>query len=216
MKEEAPREDPAVLNAAELIELSRLAFARHYPARAVIVTEGEDTDALYVILEGRAKAYVSDAGGREAVLSIMGAGEYFGELAIDERPRSASVMTLEPSRLLVVPREKFRAFLAEHPDFTFHFIRKLIHRIRELTKIVGNLSLLDVYGRIARLLIESAIEENGVQVVPERLTQADIASRVGCSREMVSRIFKELTRGGYISVDDSHRIVILRKPPEKW
>lgn len=216
MKEETVREDPAILSATELLELSRLAFTRHYPARAVIVTEGEETDALYVILEGRAKAYVSDPGGREAVLSLMGAGEYFGELAIDERPRSASVMTLEPSRLLVVPREKFRAFLAENPDFTFHFIRKLIHRIRELTKFVGNLSLLDVYGRIARLLLESAVEEDGRQVVRERLTQADIASRVGCSREMVSRIFKELTRGGYIAVEDDHRIVILKKPPEKW
>ncbi|QJR13396.1 Crp/Fnr family transcriptional regulator [Usitatibacter palustris] len=216
MKDEPAKDDANVLSADDVARLSKLAYARQFPARAVIVTEGEETDALYVILEGRAKAYVSDAAGKEAVLSIMGPGEYFGELSIDERPRSASVMTLEPARLLVIPNEKFRAFLAEDPEFTLHFIRKLMHRIRELTKLVGSLTLLDAYGRVARLLLESAVEENGVQVVPGRLTQADVASRVGCSREMVSRIFKELTRGGYIVVDGEHRITIVKRPPDKW
>jgi CRP/FNR family transcriptional regulator, cyclic AMP receptor protein len=216
MNEEPAKDDAGVLSAEDVARLSKLAYARQFPARAVIVTEGEETDALYVILEGRAKAYVSDAAGKEAVLSIMGPGEYFGEISIDERPRSASVMTLDPSRLLVIPNEKFRTFLAEDPEFTLHFIRKLMHRIRELTKLVGSLTLLDAYGRVARLLLESAVEENGLQVIPGRLTQSDIASRVGCSREMVSRIFKELTRGGYIIVDGDHRITIVKRPPEKW
>ena len=206
--------DTEVLGEAELAEISRSAIPRSYPARTVIVSEGDRSDALYVILEGRCRAYVSDENGREAILSDMGPGEYFGEVAMDKGPRSASVVTLEPAKLLVVPAERFRAFLAENPDFAFHFIGKLLHRIRELTHNVSGLALLDAYGRVARLLLESAREEDGRQVVAERMTQAEIASRVGCSREMVSRIFKDLVRGGYVSVE-KERIVILRRPPER-
>ena len=206
--------DPEVLDPEELAAISRSAVARSYPERTVIVTEGDASDSLFVILEGRCRAYVSDENGREAILSDMGPGEYFGEVAMDEGPRSASVVTLEPTKLLVVPADRFRAFLAENPDFAFHFIRKLLHRIRELTHNVGGLALLDAYGRVARLLLESARDEDGRQVVAERMTQSEIASRVGCSREMVSRTFKDLVQGGYIAVE-KERIVILRKPPAR-
>jgi len=208
------RQDPDVLSPAELAAISRSAVPRSYAERTIVVTEGDASDALYVILEGRCRAYVSDENGREAILSDMGPGEYFGEVAMDKGPRSASVVTLEPAKLLVVPAERFRAFLAENPDFAFHFIGKLLHRIRELTHNVSGLALLDACGRVARLLLESAREEDGRQVVAERMTQAEIASRVGCSREMVSRIFKDLVQGGYVSVE-KERIVILRRPPER-
>jgi CRP/FNR family cyclic AMP-dependent transcriptional regulator len=208
------RQEPDVLSPAELAAISRSAVPRSYAERTIVVTEGDASDALYVILEGRCRAYVSDENGREAILSDMGPGEYFGEVAMDKGPRSASVVTLEPAKLLVVPAERFRAFLAENPDFAFHFIGKLLHRIRELTHNVSGLALLDAYGRVARLLLESAREEDGRQVVAERMTQAEIASRVGCSREMVSRIFKDLVQGGYVSVEKD-RIVILRRPPER-
>lgn len=215
MRDEQPDPPPGVLTDEELASITKHALARQYPARTVIVTEGDRAGTLFVILEGRCKAYVSGEDGREAVLSVMGPGEYFGEITLDDGPRSASVMTLEPSRLLVVPQGEFQAFLAGNPEFAFHFVRKLIRRIRDLTRTVGNLSLLDVYGRVARLLLDSAQEENGQLAIPERLTQADIASRVGCSREMVSRIFKDLVHGGYISVE-KERIVIHRRPPAKW
>jgi CRP/FNR family cyclic AMP-dependent transcriptional regulator len=211
----AERPDPGVLSEQELAAISRTAVTRTYPARTVIVTEGDQTNALFVILEGRCRAFLSSDNGREAVLNDMGPGEYFGEVAFDEGPRSASVITLEKSRLLVVSQEEFRAFLAGNPDFTFHFIRKLLHRIRELTRNVSGLALLDVYGRVARLLMESAVEEDGHQVVPARMTQSEIASRVGCSREMVSRIFKDLVQGGYIALEKD-RIVIHRRPPPRW
>ena len=107
------RRDPEVLGPEELAAISRSAVARNYPERTVIVTEGDASDSLFVILEGRCRAYVSDENGREAILSDMGPGEYFGEVAMDEGPRSASVVTLEPTKLLVVPAERFRAFLAE-------------------------------------------------------------------------------------------------------
>jgi CRP/FNR family transcriptional regulator, cyclic AMP receptor protein len=203
------------LSLAELEEISRHAVARDFRERTVLMTEGDQSDSLYIILEGRVRAYVSDGDGREAVLSVMGPGEYFGEVAFDEGPRSASVITLEPCRLLVVPRSEFAGFIERSPVFATHFIYRLIGRIRTLTNNVRSLALMDAYGRVARLLLESSVVQDGVQAVQEKLTQAEIASRVGCSREMVSRIFKDLVQGGYISVEPT-RIVIHRKPPARW
>jgi CRP/FNR family cyclic AMP-dependent transcriptional regulator len=214
MSEAVRTEASPALNNAELEEIARHAVTRQFKPRTVLVSEGEMTDALYIILEGRVRAYVSDADGREAVLSIMGPGEYFGEIAFDEGPRSASVITLEPCRMLVVPREDFADFVKSSPAFAMHFIYRLIGRVRTLTDNVRSLALMDAYGRVARLLLESALTEDGVQYVP-KLTQVEIASRVGCSREMVSRIFKDLVQGRYITVEPE-RIVINRKPPAKW
>ena len=145
----------------------------------------------------------------------QGPGEYFGELVLDEGPRSASVMTLEKSRLLVVPRLAFQAFIAENPAFALNIMRKLIKRVRMLSASVKNLALMDVYGRVARLLLELAEEKEGTLVILERLTQQDLANRVGASREMVGRILKDLTEGGYISLQDN-RLVINRPPPPHW
>lgn len=214
MNAQVKTEPGAALSSAELAEISRHGIAREYKARTVLMTEGDLTDALYIIFEGRVRAYVSDADGREAVLSVMGPGEYFGEIALDEGPRSASVITLEPCKLLVVPGADLADFVRRNPAFAMHFIHRLIGRIRTLTESVRSLALMDAYGRVARLLLENAITEKGVQYV-EKLTQAEIASRVGCSREMVSRIFKDLVQGRYITVQPD-RIVINRKPPARW
>ena len=215
MSERAKADASLTLSAAELEEISRHGVPREFRARTVLVSEGEKSDALYIILEGRARAFMSGANGREVVLSVMGPGEYFGDIAFDEGPRSASVITLEPCRMLVVTRVEFEQFVQRSPAFAMHFIRKLIHQVRVLTHNVRGLALMDAYGRVARLLLESAITEDGEQFVPERLTQADIANRVGCTREMVSRIFKDLVVGKYISVQPD-RIVIHRKPPARW
>lgn len=203
------------LSPRELEEVSRHAVEVRFKSRTVLMNEGEMTNALYIILEGRVRAFVSNGEGREVVLSTMGPGEYFGELAFDEGPRSASVVTLEPCRLLVVPGEDFVGFVQSSPAFATHFILRLIGRIRTLTNSVRSLALMDAYGRVARLLLESSVEQDGLQMVPEKLTQSEIASRVGCSREMVSRIFKDLVQGGYISLEPD-RIVIQRKPPARW
>ena len=214
MNAQVKTEPGTALSGAELAEISRHGVAREYKARTVLMTEGDRTDALYIILEGRVRAYVSDADGREAVLSVMGPGEYFGEIALDAGPRSASVITLEPCKLLVVPGADLADFVRRNPAFAMHFIHRLIGRIRTLTENVRSLALMDAYGRVARLLLENAITEKGVHYV-EKLTQAEIASRVGCSREMVSRIFKDLVQGRYISMEPD-RIVINRKPPARW
>ena len=136
-------------------------------------------------------------------------------MALDEGPRSASIMTLEPSRFLTVPKSDFKDFLVRNPAFAVRLIEKLIHRARALTENVKSLALMDVYGRIARLLLELAVERDGKLVVAEHLTQKDIASRVGASREMVSLILKDLTAGGYIR-HEGHTLVIERAPPSRW
>ena len=199
----------------ELKAISSHGAVRSYPKQAVILNEGDSSDSLYIVLEGRVKAFVADAAGHEVVLSTMGPGEYFGEMALDRRPRSASIMTLAPSRFLIVPGDQFRAFVADNPGFALSLVEKLIHRVRVLTESVKSLACMDVYGRVARLLLELAEDRDGRLVIGERLTQQDIASRVGASREMVSRILKDLSLCGCITHSRAG-IVLHRKPPARW
>ena len=211
----AKRQTGYTLSDADLKAMGSHGVVRSYARNAVIVSEGDTTDSLYVILEGRVKVYVSDGEGHDVVLATQGPGEYFGELILDEGPRSASVMTLEPCRFLVVPKADFRGFVISNPAFAFSVIEKLIARVRSLTGSVKSLALMDVYGRVARLLLELAEEGDGGLVIGQRLTQQDIASRIGASREMVSRILKDLSVGGYLTQSRSG-IVLHRRPPEHW
>ena len=203
------------LNEDELKALSGQGVVKSFPRNAVIVNEGDETDSLYVVIAGRVKFFVSDEDGKEVILGTQGPGGYFGEVALDGGPRSASVIALEQSRFAVIPREKVRDFLRTHPDFAIHVIQKLIARTRVLTESVKSLALMDVYGRVARLLLEMAVEQDGKLVVTEKLTQQDIASRVGASREMISKIFKDLTAGGYLTVE-RQQITINKTPPRHW
>jgi len=139
------------LGSAELAAIGTRAIARRYPKNTIIVSEGDSADGLFIMLEGRVKVFVSDAQGHEVILGTHGPGEYFGEMSLDTGPRSASVITLEPCQLLVVPKDAFREFIEDHPAFAFSLISKLIARVRTLTENVKSLALMDVYGRIARL-----------------------------------------------------------------
>lgn len=204
-----------ILPKALLEEIATVATVRPYPRNAIIVTEGDESDSLYVMLSGKARVYVSDEKGREASLNQMGPGEYFGEVTLDGGPRSASVMALEECRCAVIRRAELTAFIERNPGFALHLVRKLAHRVRELTENVRSLALMDVYGRVARLLLELAEEKDGKLVVPEPLTHREIASRVGASREMISRIFSDLADGGYVRKEDG-QLVIARKPPPRW
>ena len=188
---------------------------RRYPPNAVLISEGDTADSLYILLSGRVKVYSTSPNGKEVVITTHGAGEYFGELALDGGVRSASVMTMEKTVCSVVTGATLREFIEAHPEFALHLIRKLIGRVRQATDSVKSLALQDVYGRVVHLLDELSIAFEGKRIVGERLTQQDVAERVGSSREMVSRIFKDLTAGGYISVS-AGRITIHRKLPAGW
>ena len=200
---------------AELHALAARAATRSYPKQAIIVSEGDESDSLYLILSGRVKIYLADEHGKELILAIKGAGQYFGEMVLDEQPRSASVMTLEPSQFAILSQADFRAFLLGHPQVSLQVIQNLIRVARGLNRSVRNLAMLDVYGRVARILLELAVERDGKLVIPERMTQKDIAARVGASREMINRILRDLTTGGYVSVE-SGRITINKAPPARW
>jgi CRP/FNR family transcriptional regulator, cyclic AMP receptor protein len=197
-------------------ELAHRGSVRNFPKNTVIINEGDRGESMFVILSGKVKVYVSDDDGREMILDIYGAGDYVGEMALDGRPRSASVMTLESTTCSVVTRDALKEAVASSPDFAMKLIDTLIERARIATDNVKNLALMDVYGRVARLLLSLAKEQpDGKLVVPERMTQQDIADRVGASRDMISRIFKDLTIGGYVTVID-RVITINRKPPARW
>jgi CRP/FNR family cyclic AMP-dependent transcriptional regulator len=205
----------SALSQEEIAALADAAVVRTYPKNTIVVTEGDRSDSLHVILSGRVKVFVSDEHGKELVLNVQGPGEYFGELALDEGPRSASVATLEPCKLAVIANDVLRSFLAGHPEAALQLIRGLIGRARHMTESLKDLALLDVYGRVAKLLLELATESEGRLVIDQRLTQQDIADRVSASREMVSRIFKDLTTGGYIT-HEGGKIIIHRRPPRAW
>lgn len=202
-----------------LQEIAARGGVRHYPAQALLVSEDERGDSLFIILRGRVKVYGAGPDGREIVYGTQGPGEYFGELTLDGGPRSASVISLEPCTCAVVPGAEVRDFLATHPDFALHLVLKLIHRLRASTDQVKSLALDDVYSRIARLLLRLAEPGEGLpegaMLVPEKLTQQDLAERVGASREMVSRILKALTDGGWLEMR-AGRIVVLKKLPPRW
>jgi CRP/FNR family transcriptional regulator, cyclic AMP receptor protein len=205
----------AHLDEAALRELAPGGSVRSYAKSVVIVSEGDLTDSLYVVLSGRVKAFVSDEDGREAVVNTIGVGDYFGELVLDGGPRAASIMTLEPCRLYVIPQADVERLLGGNPAFARDLLRKLIGKVRSLTGRVADLALKDVYARLVKFIEENAVEAAGRKVVPERLTQNDIAARIGGSREMVSRILKDLAAGGYVAIE-SKQIVVLRSLPAHW
>jgi CRP/FNR family transcriptional regulator, cyclic AMP receptor protein len=208
---------PVILGLTEnhLRTLAQSGVSRTFRKNTVVINEGDATDALYIIQSGKVKVYLADEAGKEVVLTTEGPGSYFGEMVLDGGPRSASVMTLETSTFSVVGKNEFKKFLTEHPDVSIHIIEKLIARTRALTDNVKSLALLDVYGRVAKLLLELAREEDGKLVIGEKLTQQEMANRVGASREMVSRILSDLSKGGYINITGK-KIIIAKKPPPGW
>jgi CRP/FNR family cyclic AMP-dependent transcriptional regulator len=199
----------------ELRALAARTVTRSYARQAIIVNEGDESDSLYLILSGRVKVYLADEHGKELILAIKGPGQYFGEMVLDDQPRSASVITLEPAQFAVLSRADFRAFLLRHPEVALLLIQNLIRVARGLNQNVRSLAMLDVYGRVARILLELAVEQGGKLVIPEKLTQKDIAARVGASREMINRILRDLTTGGYVSME-AGRITINKAPPARW
>ncbi len=196
--------------------LTSRAAVRAYPKGAIIVTEGDEGSSLFMIQSGSVKTFLNDEDGREVVLSTQGAGEYFGELSLfDNRPRSASVIALEPCKLMIVTEAQFRDAIMDDPEIAFTLLRGLARRTRILTENVRTMALLDVFGRLVKTLYQLAEDKDGGLVIDQRLTQQDLANRIGASREMVSRIMHDLTEGGYISTK-AKRITILKKIPSHW
>jgi len=193
---------------AQLEAIARLAVHRKVPRHTTIVRAGDSTDSLYVIVSGGAKVLNSDAEGREVILTLLGPGEFFGEMGlIDGSPRSADVVANEPCELLVIASADFKRGLADNFDLCLNIMKSLVQRLREADRKIESLALMDVYGRVAKLLLEFSVDEGGVRVVRRKLTKQDIAKMIGASREMVSRVMKDLEGSGYIRVADGHIIL---------
>ena len=195
--------------------LAERGVVRSYRKGTVLIEEGDRSDTLYIVLSGRVRVYSSNESGREVSHGTYGAGEYLGEMSLDGGPRSASVITLEASVCSVVTRATLEAYIAEHPAFALELLIKLIRRVRAATLSTKQLALNDVYGRLKALLESHAQGETYPRTLDERLTHQDISSRIGCSREMVSRLMKDLQRGEYIAHDGSV-IRLLRSLPPRW
>ncbi len=206
----------SVFSPEDIKYLCNCGVTKSYEKNALLIREGDRSDSVYFIIEGQVKVYLSDIDGNEALLNTQGPGTYVGELAfIDDEPRSASVSALTPVQITMVTRAAFEKCLTHNPLLAIKLIRALAQRLRALTKTTKGLALSDVYGRLAELLRQLAVEHEGIQVIEQRLTQQDIAARIGASREMVGRIMKDLINGGYIKMQDK-LITIPSKLPPAW
>jgi len=199
----------------DLRALTAQAWLTAVPRNKFVFSKGETTNSIYVIHSGRVKELLYGKNGREFGICVLGAGEFFGEMALDEGPRAVSVRALEPTLLFMVPQAAFTEYLAGHSQFALRVIKTLLARQRALLGQVEALASLNVYGRLARLLLELATEEEGTLVIKDRLTTEEIANRVAASREQIHRILRDLAVGGYIHLENK-RITIKKNLPTRW
>jgi CRP/FNR family cyclic AMP-dependent transcriptional regulator len=197
-------------------ELAAQGEARRYRKGTILIHEADAGDTLFLVLDGQVKVYCNDDSNKEITFGIVGPGEYFGEMALDGGPRSASVVTLESSVCTMLTRTSLLAFIGQHPEFALDLLAKVIRRARMATNSARNLAFVDVYGRLSQCLHTLAEPQpDGSQRIAKRITHQEIASLVGCSREMVSRILKDLENGGYLRVE-GYRIVLVQPLPARW
>lgn len=199
-----------------LARLAARGILRSYRKNAIIINEGEAGDSLFVLLQGEVKVYATDENGREITYGTIHAGDYFGEMSLDGGPRSASVMTLEPCLCSLVSRAAVLQHLADEPGFAVSLVSQVIRRARSATETARQMALLDVYGRVIHTLEgQQGPASSQAPVQLTQITHQQIASRVGASREMVSRLLKDLEKGGYVELGIK-RITLKKKLPARW
>jgi CRP/FNR family transcriptional regulator, cyclic AMP receptor protein len=197
--------------------LAALGTPRHFRRGALLIQEGDLGDNLYIVQQGRLRSFLADNTGKELTLGLHGPLEYVGEMALDGGPRSAHVEALEATQCSVVSRSTLLAYISAEPEFSMELLARVIRRARLATESARSVALIDVYGRLVRLLNQFAGASNtsGERMLQERLTHQVIAQHLACSREMVSRLLKDLETGGYVAVRD--RWIWLLKPlPARW
>jgi len=199
-----------------LCELASHAKKTTFPKHAFLITEGDETNSMYILLSGKVRVFTCDAQGKEVTLLLQTPVSYFGELALlSNEPRSASIVSLENTSCAIIAQADFKTWLSAHPDVAFGLIQDLSGTVRRLTTQVKHLALSNVYERTILTLQELAIEEEDIMIIKNRPTQQELANMVGSSREMVNKIMKELTKGGYIVLEDK-KLRIERKLPASW
>ena len=195
----------------QIVTLLNYVQHRSFTRHVYVMHAGEETDSIYIVLSGKVKVVITDDQGREVILGFMGPQEFFGEMGIlDDQPRSASVYTLEPCEMLRVSKGAFMNCLKEHSEVAMLVIRNLVKRLRAADRKIESLALVDVSGRVARLLIDMAQEIDGKLVVVRVPAKQEIARMIGASREMVSRVVKELELRGLIRIERRSLVIVDR------
>ena len=198
----------SVLGEDDLVELARVVSRKSYARGSLILGAGDATDSLYILVSGRMKVFMSDLDGKEVILAILGPNEFVGEMGlIDNSTRSANVVALDQCEIVCISKPDFRRCLADNFAMCMTLMRGLVKRLREADNQIGSLALMDVFGRVARLLLETAEIVDGEKVVTKKLSKQDIARMIGASREMVSRVMKHLQAAGYIEMRDSSIVI---------
>jgi CRP/FNR family cyclic AMP-dependent transcriptional regulator len=211
----APSSDPPW--SPSLKRLAERGVVKRFRSGTQFITESEPGDTLYIVLEGRLRAFSEDADGREVRYAEYGPGDYVGEMSLDGGLRAANVATLTPCRLAMVTRATLQAHLADEPAFAFELLAKVIRRARAATVGLREIALNDVYGRLKRRIEERATSvAGGGRIVAEPPSHATLAASIGCTRSMVSRVLKDLERGGLLVVDANGAWRLPRELPAKW
>ncbi len=212
-----PTPDQPIPMTPSLQRLAARGIVRRYRRGTQFITEGDHGDTLFIVLEGRLKAFSEDADGRELRYAEYGPGDYVGEMSLDGGPRAASVATLTPCRLAMVTRATLHAHLAAEPEFAFELLAKVIRRARAATVGMREIALNDVYGRLRQRIDGLAVPDGGTgRCVPEPPSHAVLAASSGCTRSMVSRVLKDLERGGWLTVEPAGAWRLPRELPAKW
>ena len=209
-----PNELIAALADPGIRALAALGRVRSYPKQALIIHEGDVSDTVFIVLSGRVRVFSSAEDGRDVILDVLGAGEIVGEMALDGSPRSASIMTMDATTVAVIDAATLRERLKSDRDLAMLLVTELLGRLRKTSRVVKQLALGDVYERLSVVLNEE-LRRSPAGGAIVGLTQQDLADRIGASRDMVNRIFRELGRGGYVQVA-RRRIRVLKPLPARW
>jgi len=200
----------------DLSDLGMWSTTRTFPARAIIMSEGELYDFVYVILSGSVKVFIRGKSGNELILGFFSTGDLLGELTIfEESPALTSAITLERTKVLKVPKDEIKSHAIHDPWLACYLLRKTTSQVRHLTERLGDLALTDVYDRVTKVLLNSATRTEDVLSIANPPSQQYIAGMVGASQAMVSKIFKELSFGGYIHITPD-KITINKRLPKSW
>jgi CRP/FNR family cyclic AMP-dependent transcriptional regulator len=199
-------------------QLLKEAVPRTYRKGSTVIRQEDEATTLYIVQSGRLKVYRDDPGGKQFILETLSEGDHFGELALlDDKPRSASVDAIEPCVLLALSKAAFHKSLASHPGLSLQLLRSLAGEMRRLTDSLELLATQGVYGRLRALLVKEANTRDGAMVIEKPFTHQDMANRIGCTREMVSKIMSGLVIGGYLEIDtDPHRVFVRKQLPQSW
>jgi CRP/FNR family cyclic AMP-dependent transcriptional regulator len=195
----------SMLTTQQAQSMANAVSKKRFKRGEVLVERGMKSNVLYIILTGRARVQIADTKGREVILAILRSGDYVGEMSvIDGDPHSATVVADQQVDVLTVGRDDFLRCLAENIPMCFVVMQGLVQRLRKASHKISSLALVGVYGRVAMVLLDSAVlDDQGALLIREKVSRQDIAKMVGASREMVSRVMKDFEEQGFIQQRDN-------------